>query len=52
MHIPTGRVLLEDVVRMLIEEFKVRPLIQNWEDTLAVNTELFQGTGPGSWLYL
>lgn len=42
LHIPTGRVLLEDVVRVLIEEFNVRPLTQSWENTLALNAEIFR----------
>lgn len=37
LHITTGRVLLEDVVRMLITEFNVSPLRDNWDETLVEN---------------
>lgn len=32
MHIPTGPVPFEDVVRLLIEEFSVIPLRPDWDD--------------------
>jgi hypothetical protein len=41
MHIPTGRVLLEDVILLLVsevEEFKIRPLRADWERVLQRNT--------------
>ena len=41
MHIRTGRVLLEDVVRVLIDEFKVMPLRRDWQDVLARNRQAF-----------
>ena len=34
IHVPTGRVLLEAVVRMLINEFNIRPARANWEAIL------------------
>jgi len=34
LHIPTGRISLEMVVRMLIEEFDVKPIKKNWERVL------------------
>jgi hypothetical protein len=33
-HIPSGRVALEDVIRWLISELKVKPLRKNWDDVL------------------
>jgi len=34
LHIPTGRVSIEAVIRMLITEFGVRPLREDWEKRL------------------
>lgn len=34
MHILTGRILLEDVIRLLITEFRVEPLRRDWDDAL------------------
>jgi hypothetical protein len=34
-HLPTGRVALEDFVRLLIEAFTVPPARENWEEVLA-----------------
>lgn len=42
MHIRTGHILLEDVVRVLIDEFKVKPLRRDWEEVLARNVEAFR----------
>lgn len=39
MHIP-GYIQLEDVVRVLIDEFKVRPLRRDWTTVLARNADL------------
>jgi hypothetical protein len=38
-HLPTGRVLLEDVVELLIEEFGVDPLRADWRAVLDNNRE-------------
>jgi hypothetical protein len=40
LHIPTGRVTVEDVVRFLIEELKVIPLQSDWHDTLMASKEI------------
>lgn len=37
MHIPTGFVTLEDIVRLLISEFGIRPRRADWDDTLREN---------------
>jgi hypothetical protein len=37
LHIPTGRVLVEDLVRMLIERLDVRPLRRDWQAVLGAN---------------
>lgn len=42
MHIATGHVLLEDVVRLLITEFNVVALTDVWEDILIANMENFR----------
>lgn len=39
LHISTGRILLEDVVRLLITDFNVAALTTNWERTLFENAE-------------
>jgi hypothetical protein len=38
-HLPTGRVLLEDIIQLLIEEFKVNPLRRDWQAILDDNRE-------------
>ncbi|MBA2453355.1 MAG: hypothetical protein H0V47_09300 [Chloroflexia bacterium] len=40
MHIPTGPVLFEHVIRLLIEEFGVVPLRPDWDEILLRNEEL------------
>lgn len=35
LHLPTGPVSLADVVRMLVEEFGVQPLMADWRERLA-----------------
>lgn len=40
MHIPTGFVTLEDVVRLLITEFGVRPRHSDWDTVLRENRTL------------
>ncbi|MDP9471178.1 MAG: hypothetical protein M3Q71_11005 [Chloroflexota bacterium] len=42
MHIPTGRVLVEDVIRSIIEEMGVEPLRSDWDTILRDNTEAFR----------
>ena len=37
MHIPTGFVTLEDVVRLLIAEFGIRPRHNDWDAVLREN---------------
>ncbi len=37
MHIPTGFITLEDVVRLLITEFDIRPRCTDWDDLLREN---------------
>jgi hypothetical protein len=40
-HLPTGRVTLEDVVRLLIEHFGIPPARDDWEDALAMSRAEF-----------
>ena len=39
LHLPTGRILLDDIVELLIREFRVDPLRGDWEDILRENRE-------------
>lgn len=41
-HLPTGRVILEDFVRLLVEEFGVPPERADWEDALAQSRAEFE----------
>jgi hypothetical protein len=41
-HIPTGRVALEEVIRMLIAELGVEPLRDDWHEVLYRNTVAFE----------
>ncbi len=41
-HIPTGRVSLESVVRMLIEEFDVKPIHKKWSNVLVKTAAEFE----------
>ncbi len=34
MHIPTGRMAIEDILRLAIRDFKARPLDRGWEQRL------------------
>lgn len=34
-HLPSGRVSFEQVIRLLIADFQVRPLREDWEDVLS-----------------
>jgi hypothetical protein len=40
-HIPTGRISLEEVIRMAIRELGVEPLRDDWEEVLAESEEAF-----------
>ena len=42
MHIPTGPILLENVVRLLIDEFGVVPLRPDWDEILLRNEALLR----------
>lgn len=41
-HLPTGRVSLEQVIRLLIKDFKVKPKKENWETILNETQGLFE----------
>jgi hypothetical protein len=41
-HLPTGRVSLEAVLRLLLTEFDVRPRRPDWDGVLAVREEAFE----------
>jgi len=41
-HLPTGRVALENFVRLLIVDFGVPPEKDNWEDELAKSLAEFE----------
>lgn len=41
-HLPTGRVSLEQVLRLLIRDFKVKPKKANWEAILNETQDLFE----------
>ena len=47
LHLPTGYVTLPAVVRMLIEEFGVRPLTATWQTRLIEAEATLQGR-PGT----
>lgn len=49
VHIPTGRITIEAVVRMLIAEFGVAPVVPDWERRLARTEAAFDRrlTDPG-----
>ena len=48
-HIPTGWVLLEEVIRFLIHELDVDPLSEDWDDILQESEEQFRiWTGRGT----
>lgn len=47
MHVRTGRMLLEDVVELLIEEFEVRPLASEWQEIIEENrSHVLHGRTP------
>lgn len=45
MHIPTGPVLFENAVRLLIEEFGAAPPRPDWDEILRQNEALLRATG-------
>lgn len=49
VHIPTGRITIDAVVRMLVVEFGVAPLVPDWERRLARTEAAFdrRRTDPG-----
>lgn len=42
LHLPTARIFLEDLVELLIREFSVDPLSNNWEAILRDNREAIE----------
>jgi hypothetical protein len=42
LHIPTGRVTIEQVIRFLIADLGVPPLISNWDEELRTSEEQLQ----------
>lgn len=40
-HLPTGRIVLEDFVQLLIDEFGVGPLRHSWKKVLRDNRAMF-----------
>lgn len=51
-HIPTGRIALEDVLRLAVLEFKAEPIRADWADILDTTQEAYEawrswhGSGP------
>jgi hypothetical protein len=43
MHLPTGFFSLEDIVRLLIDEFGIVPQRDDWREIIVTN----QGASPG-----
>lgn len=41
-HLPTGRVAVEDLLRIAITEFGVSPLRNDWEDILGNTQSLYE----------
>lgn len=42
LHLPTGRVFLEDVVELLIREFDIQLLRDDWQEVLRANDAAIQ----------
>jgi hypothetical protein len=42
LHIPTGRIAIEDVLRLAIRDFKARTLDRNWEKRLQETSTEFE----------
>jgi hypothetical protein len=34
LHLPTGRIDLEEIIELLVVDFSVDPLVSNWSDVL------------------
>lgn len=47
LHLPSGRVILEDVIRFLVMEQEVPTVSDNWHDTLAEAEEIFRAIQAG-----
>jgi len=41
-HCPTGRVAVEDVLRLVIEEFAIEPLREDWNEVLTQRQSPFE----------
>jgi hypothetical protein len=41
-HYPTGRVAVEDVLRLVIEEFAIEPLREDWNEVLTQRQSPFE----------
>jgi len=41
-HLPTGRVSLEDVLTLVIEQFDVKPLRSDWREVLEESADMFR----------
>jgi hypothetical protein len=44
LHLPTGRVSIEAVIRFLIEDLEVAPLRDDWRAVLDRHEDLFRQT--------
>jgi hypothetical protein len=44
IHIPTGRISLESVMRLLIAEFGIKPVFPNWSERLNRTEAVFRST--------
>jgi hypothetical protein len=42
LHVPTGWVTIEEVIRFLIQELHVTPLSQNWDAILRESEQSFR----------
>jgi hypothetical protein len=42
LHLPTGWVTIEEVIRFLIAEVGVKPKANNWDEELIKSEELFR----------
>jgi hypothetical protein len=42
LHLPTGRVSVESILRLLLKEFDVRPLRDDWASVLDATEEVFE----------
>lgn len=43
LHLPTRRIALEDVIRLLVEQFQLPPAIPGWDRVLEEASERFAG---------